>query len=145
MIPGGVPEIFPPARSRRGLVVVLALLGASVLVVATGFLPWSGFLALTDRVVPVLGFVMAITVVTELAAAAGVFASLVERLAGWGLARRFILWLFVLTLATVSTIFLSLDTTAVLVTPVVVLLAIHVGMPPMPLATFALWQIAWGA
>lgn len=118
---------------------VLALLGASLLVVATGILPWGGFLELTDRVVPVLGFVMAITVVTELAAAAGVFASLVERLAGWGLARRFILWLFVLVLATVSTIFLSLDTTAVLVTPVVVLLAIHVGVPPMPFALATIW------
>lgn len=82
---------------------------------------------------------MAITVVTELAAAAGVFSSLVERLAGWGLTRRWILWLFVLALATVSTIFLSLDTTAVLVTPVVVLLAIHVGVPPMPFALATIW------
>jgi arsenical pump membrane protein len=139
MTPGGVPEIFPPARSRRGLVVVLALLTTAILVVATGFLPWEGFLELTDRVIPVLGFVMAITVVTELAAAAGVFSSLVERLAGWGLTRRWILWLFVLALATVSTIFLSLDTTAVLVTPVVVLLAIHVGVPPMPFALATIW------
>ena len=139
MTPGGVPGIFPPARSRRGLVVVSALLIAAILVVATGFLPWGGFLELTDRVFPVLGFVLAITVVTELAAAAGVFSSLVERLAGWGLTRRWILWLFVLALATVSTIFLSLDTTAVLVTPVVVLLAIHVGVPPMPFALATIW------
>ena len=127
------------ATSRRGLVVVMTLLAASIIVVSTGMLPWDQFLGLMTRVVPVLGFVMAITVVTELAATAGVFAALVERLAQWGLAKRWILWLFVLGLATVSTIFLSLDTTAVLVTPLVVLLAIHVGMPPMPFALATIW------
>ncbi len=127
------------ATSRRGLIAAIALLAASVVVVATGILPWPAFAALADRVVPVLGFVMAITVVTELAATSGVFAALVERLGRWGLAKRWILWLFVLALATVSTIFLSLDTTAVLVTPVVVLLAIHVGMPPLPFALATIW------
>jgi len=111
----------------------------AIVVVATGVLPWPAFVALTNRVLPVLGFVVAITVVTKLAAQAGVFAALVERLAQWGLAKRWILWIFVLALAAVSTIFLSLDTTAVLVTPVVVLLAIHVGMPPMPFALATIW------
>ncbi|GAB2826967.1 ArsB/NhaD family transporter [Alpinimonas psychrophila] len=128
-----------PGTSYRGLIAAVTLLVASVIVVATGILPWNEFVTLKDRVIPVLGFVVAITVVTELAAAAGVFAALVERLAQWGFAKRWILWLFVLGLATVSTIFLSLDTTAVLVTPVVVLLAIHVGMPPMPFALATIW------
>jgi len=128
-----------PKTSRRQLFVIAALLVSAIFVVATGVLPWPAFVTLTDRVVPVLGFVVAITIVTELASEAGLFATLVERLARWGLAQRWILWTFVLVLATVSTIFLSLDTTAVLVTPVVVLLAIHVGVPPMPFALATIW------
>ena len=133
------PTVSMPPNTRRGLIAAAALVSAAAVVVATGVLPWSAFVELTDRVVPVLGFVIAITVVTELAAAAGVFAALVQRLAQWGLAQRWILWLFVLALASLSTIFLSLDTTAVLVTPVVVLLAMHVGMPPMPFALATIW------
>ena len=109
------------------------------MVIATGILPWRDTLVLADRVVPVLGFVAAITIVTELAAEAGVFTALAGRLARWGRGRRILLWLFVLALAVVSTIFLSLDTTAVLVTPVVVLLALHAGLPPLPFALATVW------
>jgi arsenical pump membrane protein len=119
--------------------VVIALLAASVVTIATGILPWGDTLVLADRVVPVLGFVAAITIVTELAAEAGVFNALAATLARWGRGRRVVLWLFVLALAVVSTIFLSLDTTAVLVTPVVVLLALHAGLPPLPFALATVW------
>jgi arsenical pump membrane protein len=107
--------------------------------IATRILPWSDTLVLADRVVPVLGFVAAITIVTELAAEAGVFSALAGVLARWGRGRRILLWLFVLALAVVSTVFLSLDTTAVLVTPVVVLLALHAGLPPLPFALATVW------
>jgi arsenical pump membrane protein len=119
--------------------VAIALLAASVVTIATGILPWGDTLVLADRVVPVLGFVAAITIVTELAAEAGVFKALAAALARWGRGRRVVLWLFVLALAVVSTIFLSLDTTAVLVTPVVVLLALHAGLPPLPFALATVW------
>jgi arsenical pump membrane protein len=119
--------------------VAIALLAASVVTIATGILPWGDTLVLADRVVPVLGFVAAITIVTELAAEAGVFKALAATLARWGRGRRVVLWLFVLALAVVSTIFLSLDTTAVLVTPVVVLLALHAGLPPLPFALATVW------
>jgi Na+/H+ antiporter NhaD/arsenite permease-like protein len=49
------------------------------------------------------------------------------------------LWLLVVLLAVASTIFLSLDTTAVLLTPVVVLLARHNGLPPLPFALTTVW------
>jgi hypothetical protein len=52
-----------PGTSHGGLIAAVTLLVASVIVVFT-----------------------------ELAAAAGVFAALVERLAQWGLAKRWILW-----------------------------------------------------
>jgi Na+/H+ antiporter NhaD/arsenite permease-like protein len=49
------------------------------------------------------------------------------------------LWILVVLLATVSTVFLSLDTTAVLLTPVVIGVASHVGLPPMPFALTTVW------
>lgn len=121
-----------------------AVLGAALLVVglvalATGILSPPDAVAVADRVWPILLFVIAITVVTELAADAGLFTVVAERLARWGLDRAWLLWLFVVALATVSTIFLSLDTTAVLLTPVVVLLARHVGLSPMPFALTTVW------
>jgi Na+/H+ antiporter NhaD/arsenite permease-like protein len=88
---------------------------------------------------PILLFVVAITVVTELAAAAGLFAVIAERLARWGLGRAWLLWLFIVVMATVSTVFLSLDTTAVLLTPVVIVVARSVGLPVMPFALTTVW------
>jgi arsenical pump membrane protein len=78
-------------------------------------------------------------VVTELAAEAGVFRYLAERAADWGRGRTIVLWLLVVVFATASTIFLSLDTTAVLLTPVVVVLARHVGVNPLPFALTTVW------
>lgn len=121
-----------------------AILGAVLLVVgavlvATGVLPVPDALAVADRVWPILLFVVAITVVTELAAEAELFRVVAERAARWGLGRAWLLWLFVVLIAVVSTVFLSLDTTAVLLTPVVVLLARHAGLPPLPFALTTVW------
>jgi arsenical pump membrane protein len=117
-----------------GIFVVLGIVA-----IATGLLPVSSAVALGERVWPILLFVIAITVVTELAAEAGLFTVVAEQLARWGLNRAWLLWLLVVVLAAVSTIFLSLDTTAVLLTPVVVSLARHVGLPPMPFALTTVW------
>jgi Na+/H+ antiporter NhaD/arsenite permease-like protein len=126
--------------SRRvpAALTALLLLAAAV-VVTLGVLPWGAFLGLLERVVPVLAFVVGITIVAELASEAGVFTSLAERLAGWGRGRVWALWLLVIALAVLSTAFLSLDTTAVLVTPVVVVLALHVGVSPIPFALATVW------
>jgi Na+/H+ antiporter NhaD/arsenite permease-like protein len=80
-----------------------------------------------------------VTVVAELAAEAGVFAAVAERLARVARGRAWLLWLLVVALAVVCTAFLSLDTTAVLLTPVVVLLAVHCGLPPLPFAMTTVW------
>jgi Na+/H+ antiporter NhaD/arsenite permease-like protein len=127
------------AARRIGAILTGLLLLAAAVVVVTGVLPWNDTVALARRVVPVLAFVVAITVVAELASAAGVFTALAERLAGWGRGRIWLLWLFVIALAVVCTAFLSLDTTAVLVTPVVVVLALHIGVSPIPFALAAVW------
>ncbi|SDY71152.1 SLC13 family permease [Herbiconiux ginsengi] len=127
------------AANRIGPILTALLLIAAAVAVVSGALPWPDFEALVERVVPVLAFVVGITVVAELASAAGVFTALAERLAGWGRGRIWLLWLFVLALAVVCTAFLSLDTTAVLVTPVVVVLALHIGVSPIPFALAAVW------
>ena len=122
-----------------------AILGGVLLVIglvfiATGVLPIEDAVDVADRVWPILLFVVAITVVTELAAEAGLFGLIAERTATWGGGRAWVLWLLVVALAVASTVFLSLDTTAVLLTPVVVLLARHVGLSPLPFALTSVWM-----
>ena len=121
-----------------------ALLGGALLVVGAAAIPLgvlspSDALGVAERVWPILLFVVAITVLTELASDAGLFRVVAERFALWGLNRAWLLWLFIVLLATASTIFLSLDTTAVLLTPVVVSVARQVGLPPMPFALTTVW------
>ncbi len=123
---------------RTGIVGAV-LLAAGLIAVATGVLPVDDALAVATRVWPILLFVLAITVVTELASEAGLFTVVAERLARWGLNRAWLMWMLVVALASLCTIFLSLDTTAVLLTPVVVVLARHVGLSPLPFALTTIW------
>ena len=115
----------------------LLLLGA--VAIAVGILPVADALAVGERVWPILLFAVAITVVAELAAEAGVFTALAGLAARGGRHRAWLLWLIVVALAVLSTAFLSLDTTAVLLTPVVVLLARHSGLSPLPFAFTTVW------
>lgn len=128
----------------------LAIVGAGLLLVgavavATGVLPAADAVAVGARVWPVLLFAVAVTVVAELADAAGVFAAVAERLARLGRGHGWLLWMLVVLLAVCSTVFLSLDTTAVLLTPVVVLLARHHGYPPLPFALTTVWLANTGS
>ena len=116
---------------------VAAVLG--ILAVATRLLPWSDAVDVTSRVAPVLLFLVAVTVLAELSDEAELFdvaASRAARLAR-GNVRR--LYLLVLALGTVTTIVLSLDTTAVLFTPVVLSLAAQLDLEPLPFAFAAVW------
>ena len=115
------------------------LLAAGVASVLTGLLPLSDVGTLADRVVPVLVFVAAITVVTELVSSAGLFTWIARRFRHWGQGRSVVLWLLVAAFAVATTIFLSLDTTAVLLTPVVVTVARQAGLPPLPFALTTVW------
>jgi arsenical pump membrane protein len=123
---------------RTGIVGA-GLLAVGLVAVVTGILPADDAGAVAGRVLPVLLFVLAITVVTELASEAGLFTVIAGRLATWGLDRAWLLWILVVALASACTIFLSLDTTAVLLTPVVVLLARHIGLSPIPFALTTVW------
>lgn len=128
-----------PTRSRWIPIGSWILLGAAILIVASGVLPAEDALELAATTGPVLVFVVAMTVVAELASAAGVFTVIAEQLAVWGRGRVVVLWAFVLIMVTVTTAFLSLDTTAVLVTPIIVMLARHTGLSPLPFALATVW------
>ncbi len=111
-----------------------------LLAVLTGWLPGGAAreVAVT-RAGPVLAFLVGITVLAELADAAGVFdaAAGVCARAGGGSTRR--LFLLVAALGTLTTIGMSLDTTAVLLTPVVLTLAARLGLRPLPFAFLVVW------
>lgn len=111
---------------------VLWLLG--IVALAVGILPGDQALAVADRVWPILLFVVAVTIVAELASKAGLFDVVAARLARLARGRTVWLWVLVLAMATVATAFLSLDTTAVLLTPVVVAMAITRKLDPLPFA-----------
>ncbi|WP_024817217.1 SLC13 family permease [Arthrobacter sp. 31Y] len=123
----------------RLAIIGLVLLVAGGITVATGVLPWQEVAVLVDRVAPILGFVVAMTVVTELVSEAGAFQWIARRVRGWGRGRSVLLWLLLALFATLSTIFLSLDTTAVLLTPVVVTVARQAGLPVLPFALTTVW------
>lgn len=123
----------------------LALVVVVALALVTGTLTPADLLALGERLAPVLALVIAMTVVAELASTAGVFDVVAARLARWGRGRVWALWLLVVALSTVTTVFLSLDTTAVLVTPVVVLLARACGVAELPFALTTVWLANTGS
>ncbi|KUM38905.1 SLC13 family permease [Arthrobacter sp. EpRS71] len=123
----------------RLAIIGLVLLVAGGITVATGVLPWQEVAVLVDRVAPILGFVVAMTVVTELVSEAGAFQWIARHVRGWGRGRSALLWLLLALFATLSTVFLSLDTTAVLLTPVVVTVARQAGLPVLPFALTTVW------
>ena len=94
---------------------------------------------LASRVLPVLAFLVAITVVAEIADLAGVFDVAAHWASRAGRHRIWALWLLIVAIACACTIVLSLDTTAVLLTPVAITVARQVGVPPLPFAMTTLW------
>lgn len=91
------------------------------------------------RTAPVLVFLVGITVVAELSELAGVFTAAARRAAMLARGRVWRLWALVVLLATAATVVLSLDTTAVLLTPVVLALARQLRLPTALLAMTTVW------
>ncbi|MDX3005233.1 ArsB/NhaD family transporter [Kribbella solani] len=94
---------------------------------------------LVDRIVPVLVFLVAVTVIAELADRAKVFDVAAREAAHLARGRVWRLWLLVVALATGLTIVLSLDTCAVLLTPVVLSMARQLNIPPKLFAFTTVW------
>ena len=94
---------------------------------------------LGERALPLLAFVLFVSVVAELADRAGVFEVIADRMALAARGSVVLLWLLVVVLATVATAVLSLDTTAVLLTPAVLALATQLELSPMVFAFTTVW------
>jgi arsenical pump membrane protein len=120
------------------MVWILAVVAAAV-TLATGWLPWHDADLLGHRAVPVLAFLIGITVVAELADDAQLFQVTARGAArlGKGNTRRLFCW--IVGLGTLTTVILSLDTTAVLLTPVVLTTAQELEIDPLPFAIAAVW------
>ncbi|MCI9888599.1 arsenic transporter [Micrococcales bacterium 31B] len=82
---------------------------------------------------------MAITVVAELADRAGVFEAAARRLALISRGHTFWLFALVAALGAVLSIVMSLDTTAVLLTPIVIALALRLNLNPLPFALLSVY------
>jgi arsenical pump membrane protein len=130
------------ARKRRlsildGIAIVLLVLGA--LCVATGLLPTAQADATVRRILPILLFLGTVLVLAELTATAGLFDLIATRLATLGRGNFAVLFGLCVTFAAITTICLNLDTTAVLLTPVMLALARSLKIPPLPLAMTTVW------
>jgi arsenical pump membrane protein len=112
---------------------------AGAVAVLTGLVPGSDARDVTTRVAPILLFLVAVTVLAELADAAGVFDVAAIRMARFGRGSVAGLFLLVALLGAATTVLLSLDTTAVLLTPVVLSLATRLRLNPLPFALLAVW------
>jgi arsenical pump membrane protein len=137
--------VFPYVRSLgavRRISTVPAWLIATVaggLCIATRALQWHDAVATTKRVGPILVFLVAITVVAELADTAQVFDVAATRAAKLGRGHTLGLFGLIVVLGSLTTIVLSLDTTAVLLTPVVLALATQLRISVLPFAMAAVW------
>lgn len=134
-----IPDATCPGTTIAPVMWAIAAV-AGALCVLTGLLPrHDAYQVAIARGGPVLGFLAAITVLAELADRAGVF----DAAAGWcsRVARGSTVRLFLLValLGAVTTVVMSLDTTAVLLTPVVLSLAVRLGIRPLPFALLAVW------
>ena len=118
---------------------IWALSGASVLALVTGILPVGDGEAVLVRIWPIMLFLVAVTIVAELADSAGLFEVAADLAARAGRGRVLMLWFLVVALAALTTVLLSLDTTAVLLTPVVLALAERLGLAVLPFAMTTVW------
>nr|WP_042195212.1 SLC13 family permease [Kibdelosporangium sp. MJ126-NF4]CEL21798.1 Arsenic efflux pump protein [Kibdelosporangium sp. MJ126-NF4]CTQ92578.1 Arsenic efflux pump protein [Kibdelosporangium sp. MJ126-NF4] len=119
--------------------IALGLLLVGALCVLSGALPVADARASIVRLVPLLLFLGSVIILAELTAAAEVFDVIATRLSIIGRGHYPLLFLLCVTLAAATTITLNLDTTAVLLTPVILALATALGIPPLPLAMTTVW------
>ncbi|MFI1763453.1 SLC13 family permease [Streptomyces sp. NPDC020800] len=119
--------------------VAIGLLALGLLCVATGLLPTGSASDAMTRIAPLLGFLGTVIVLAELTSRAEVFDVLAARVARAGRGSYPLLFLLCVAFASVTTIALNLDTTAVLLTPVMLALASRVGIAPVPLAMTTVW------
>lgn len=116
----------------RGLPEAVAAIPAALIVLLTGALSWSQAWAEIEHLFPVVAFLAAVLVISELCDADGLFryAGALMAAKSRGDAHRLLVFVFVL--ASGVTAVLSLDATVVLLTPVVFATASTLGVRPKP-------------
>jgi arsenical pump membrane protein len=136
-----VDERAPERRFRLHVLdwIAIGLLLAGVGCVATRALPYAEADATVRRILPLLLFLGTVIILAELTAAAEVFDVIAARVAITARGSHVLLFLLCVAFASVNTITLNLDTTAVLLTPVMLALARKLDLPPMPLAITTVW------
>ncbi|WP_330238380.1 SLC13 family permease [Streptomyces sp. NBC_00525] len=135
------PRLFPAPVRRLHPLDWLAggLLLAGVAAVATGLLPSGPAQEQLRRIGPLLAFLATVIVLAELAGRAQVFDVVAAWVARAGRGRYPLLFGLCVAFASLTTITLNLDTTAVLLTPVMLALAGRVGIAAVPLAMTTVW------
>jgi arsenical pump membrane protein len=131
------------ARTGRRLstpdALALGLLALGLVFLAAGLVPEHDAAATMRRIAPLLTFLFAVLVLAELAAGAEFFDVLAARMAIASRGSYPALFALSVGLAALTTMILNLDTTAVLLTPVMIATAVRAGIAPMPLAMTSVW------
>lgn len=112
---------------------------SAVLVTVTGLLPLDAAGEVSRRMAPILLFLVAITVLAELSEAARLFDVAAQHAVRLARGRTLALFVLISVLASVTTVLLGLDTTAVLLTPVVLSVSLQLDLPPLPFALLTVW------
>ncbi|MEU6309341.1 SLC13 family permease [Streptomyces sp. NPDC047014] len=115
------------------------LLVLGVLCVATGLLPAAPAGDVLERIGPLVVFLATVIVLAELTGRAEVFDVVATWVARAGRGNYALLFCLCVAFASLTTITLNLDTTAVLLTPVMLALATRVGIAAVPLAMTTVW------
>ncbi len=135
------PSAPVPGRLRLHVLdwIALALLLVGGMCVLFGVLPVGQAGATVGRLLPLLLFLGSVIILAELTAAAEVFDVVATRLSIMARGHYPLLFVLCVGLAAVTTMVLNLDTTAVLLTPVLLALAAKLGVPALPLAMTTVW------
>jgi len=115
------------------------LLACGLVFLATGLLPTGPAEDAITRVGPLLVFLATVIVMAELTGKAEVFDAIASRVSRAGRGSYPRLFGLCVLFASATAIALNLDTTAVLLTPVMLALATRVGIAPLPLAMTTVW------
>ncbi|MBZ8176855.1 arsenic transporter [Corynebacterium sp. 3HC-13] len=115
---------------------------AALALIWLGFLDSTAATSFLTRVLAVLSFASFMTIIVNISSDAGTFETLLSRVQP---RRPASTWLVIVLLSLFSTVFFSLDTTAVLITPVAILLARNARIPMLPAALSVIWLANLGS
>jgi arsenical pump membrane protein len=115
-----------------GLSEAWVALGGAALLVAGGYLPIREVPGILAHQANLFGFFLGLMTIAALADQAGVFDLLATLIARWAGGSAFWLYVGVFALGTITTMFLSNDATALILTPIVYTLVTRLRLPVLP-------------